>query len=149
GSGAITLAITNNTIRHYANGGIYDDNTGGNYSVNLNITGNTATEPDGSAFTGLAVTAGAPSSTDAITVCANITGNNFSAGDPSDFADIILGVSTAASTMRLPGYAGSSLTDVQNFVTANNNVAGTNVFAYTDPPATASNFVGGAACPTP
>ena len=51
--------------------------------------------------------------------------------------------------MRLPGYAGSTTTDVQNFVLSNNNVAGTAVFAYVDPPATDANFTGGAACPTP
>jgi hypothetical protein len=51
--------------------------------------------------------------------------------------------------MRLPGYGGATLTDVQNFVLANNNVAGTVVFAYADAPATAANFTGGAACPTP
>ncbi|HYU25785.1 MAG TPA: hypothetical protein VEO74_11315, partial [Thermoanaerobaculia bacterium] len=150
GSGTIALTINNNVIRNYGgNAGIYDDNTGGNYSVNLNITGNTTAEPGAGAFAGLAVTAGAPSSTDAITVCANITGNDFSAGDPNDFADIVLGVSTAASTMRLPGYAGSTVADVQTFVFTNNNVPGTAVFAYVDSPATDANFTGGAACPTP
>jgi Bacterial Ig domain/Bacterial cadherin-like domain len=149
GSGTITLTISNNVIRNYANAGIYADNTGGNYAVNVGITGNTTAEPSPSAFAGLALTAGAPSSTDAISVCANITGNDFSAGDPNDFLDIILGVSTAASTMRLPGYAGSTLADVQTFVFNNNNVAGTQVYAYVDPPATDSNFTGGAACPTP
>jgi hypothetical protein len=149
GSGTITLTISNNVIRNYANAGIYADNTGGNYAVNVGITGNTTAEPSPSAFAGLALTAGAPSSTDAINVCANIVGNDFSAGDPNDFLDVILGVSTAASTMRLPGYAGSTTADVQTFVFNNNPVAGTQVFAYTDPPATDANFTGGAACPTP
>src|ERR1051325_6474914 len=102
GSGTITLTISNNVIRNYANAGIYPANTGGNYAVNVGITGNTPAEPSPSAFAGLALTAGAPSSTDAINVCANIVGNDFSAGDPNDFLDVILGVSTAASTMRLP-----------------------------------------------
>ena len=51
--------------------------------------------------------------------------------------------------MRLPGYAGTTLTDVQNFILANNNVAGTTVTASFDAPATAASFIGGAACVTP
>ena len=150
GSGTISLTIDNNNIRQYSgNAGIYLDNTDGNYAVNLNITGNTTAEPGPAAFAGLALAAGAPSSTDAITVCANITGNNFSAGDPSNANDVIVGVSTGGSSMRLPGYSGSTLADVQNFIFANNNVAGTTVSAYVDAPATAASFIGGAACVTP
>src|SRR5205814_648199 len=116
------------------NAGIYMDNTDGNYAVNLNITGNTTAEPGPAAFAGLALAAGAPSSTDAIPVCANITGNNFSAGDPNNANDVFLAVSTGGSSMRLPGYAGTTLSDVQNFILANNNVAGTTVIASFDAP---------------
>jgi hypothetical protein len=83
--GQVTLAITNNTIRQYlGNAGIYADNTGGNYNADLTITGNTTDQPGAGVFAGLALTAGAPSSSDDIDVCANMTGNNFSAGDPND-----------------------------------------------------------------
>lgn len=146
--GQVTLAVTNNNIYQYAgNAAIYADNTGGNYDVNLTITGNIASSPNTNVFAGLALTAGAPSTGDDIDVCANITGNNFSIADPNDANDIILGVSGIASSMRLPGYSGSSETDVQNFVLANNNVAGTVVFAYSD--IGPAGFIGGAACVTP
>jgi hypothetical protein len=150
GSGTISLTIDNNNIRGYSgNAGIYLDNTDGIYALNLNVTGNTTAEPGPAAFAGLALAAGAPSTTDAIPVCANITGNNFSAGDPSNSNDVIVGVSTGGSSIRLPGYSGSTLADVQNFILGNNNVAGTTVNAYVDAPATAASFVGGAACVTP
>jgi hypothetical protein len=150
GSGTISLSIDNNNIRQYlGNAGILLDNTDGNYAVNLNITGNTTAEPGVGAFAGLALAAGAPGTGDAIPVCANITGNNFSAGDPNDANDVIVGVSTAGSSMRLPGYSGSTLAAVQSFILANNNVAGTIVSAYFDAPATATSFIGGAACVTP
>jgi hypothetical protein len=44
---------------------------------------------------------------------------------------------------------GASLAAVQTFVLNNNNFAGTVVNTFVDPPATAANFTGGAACPTP
>lgn len=151
GSGVVTLAITNNRILQYAgNAGIYADNTGGDYDVNLTVTGNTLAQPGPFAFAGIALAAGAPSSTDDIDICANIAGNDVSAGDPNGFADIYMGVSTGASSIRLPGYAGSSTTDVENYLKANNlNSGATEVFVYVDAPATAGNFVGGAACPAP
>ena len=155
GSGSIVLALTNNQIRQYAgNAGIYMDNTDGNYKLDLTITGNTTAEPGAGAFAGLALTAGAPSSADDIDICAQIGGagglaNDFSGGDPTNSNDIIVGVSTGPSSIRLPGYGGSSLANVQTYLVNNNNFAGTVATAYVDSPATAANFTGGAACPTP
>ena len=155
GTGTITLDVSNNQIRQYlGTAGIYADNTAGSYTVNANITGNTIAEPGPApnTFAGIALTAGAPLSTDAISVCANITGNIVSTGDPSDLNDIIIGGgASGASTIRLPGIASNpSDTDVQSFIFANNNVPGTAVLAYSDAPGgTASTFVGGGACPTP
>jgi len=151
------VAVTNNNIRQYkGNAAIFADNTGGNYDINATITGNTAAEPGSGAFAGLALTAGGPTTSDDIDVCANITGNNFSAGDPSNSNDIILGGgASGASTMRLPGLVPSGTeaqrqTQVQTFVLNNNNTAGTVVTAYVDSPATfASLFIGGAACTSP
>lgn len=155
--GVATIAITNNVIRRYnGNAGIYADNTGGNYDVNLTITGNTTAEPGVGAFAGLALAAGAPASANDIDVCASITGNDFSAGDPANASDIILGGgASGASSIRLPGLVPSGTeaarqAQVQSFLLANNNVAGTVVSAYVDAPATfASTFIGGAACTTP
>jgi uncharacterized repeat protein (TIGR01451 family) len=151
GGGSVTLAVTNNDIRQYAgSAGIYDDNTGGNYGVNLSVKNNVLAEPGSSVFAGLVLTAGAPSSSDDIDVCADITGNDFSTADPNDSIDVLVAVSTAASSMRLPGYVGATTSDVQTFIQNNNlNSATTAVLAYTDPPATDANFIGGAACAQP
>jgi hypothetical protein len=153
GAGTITLRIANNDIRQYVgNGGLFFDNTGGSYSANFTITGNTTAEPGGGAFAGLAITNGSPGSADTVNVCADVTANDFSNGDPADANDVIVGASGSAAghTFRLPGFGGSTLNDVQNFVKGNNlNPATTAVTAYTDPPVTPAAFVGGASCPTP
>jgi len=155
GTGTVALTIANNEIRNYGgNAGLYFDNTGGSYTANFTITGNTTAEPGGGAFAGLALTNGAPSSTDTVNVCATITGNDFSAGDPSDSNDVIVGASGAAvgHTFNLPGYAGgANLANVQTFIQNNNlNPGSTAVFAYTDPPVTPAAFTGsGSSCPTP
>jgi hypothetical protein len=148
------IALTNNTIRNYSgNAAIFDDNTGGNYDVNLTVTGNTATNPGAGVGAGLAIGTGAPSSTDDIDVCANITSNDFSAStNNAGDSDILLGVSTGASTMRLPGLTTPATgPQIQTFVRNNQtNAAQTNVVAFIDPPATfAANFLGGAACTSP
>jgi hypothetical protein len=155
GTGTIALTITNNVIRNYSgNAGLFFDNTGGSYTANFTITGNTTAEPGGGAFAGLALTNGGSGSTDTINVCATITGNDFSAGDPSDSNDIIVGASGAAigHTFNLPGYAGgANLANVQTFIQNNNlNPGSTAVVAYTDPPVTPAAFTGtGTSCPTP
>ena len=146
--GAATIAITNNQIHQYkGNAGIYADNTGGDYNVNLTITGNVTDTPGTNAFAGLALAAGAPLTTDDIDVCASVTGNNFSTGDPSNSNDIILGVSGTASSIRLPGYSGTTTAQVANFVDGNNlNSATTATTAYDDNGngSTAPSFSGGA-----
>ena len=154
--GVATVALTDNQIRRYGgNAAVFADNTGGAYNVNATLQGNLGDEAGAGAFAGLALTAGAPASSDDIDVCAQIGGagalrNDFHAGDPANSNDIILGVSTGNSSMRLPNYAGATLADVQNFVFGNNNFAGTAVAAFVDAPATPANFTGGAAaCPTP
>jgi len=151
GSGGIRLAITNNVIRQYlGNAGMYFDNTDGSYTADFTITGNTVAEPGAAAFAGLALTSGAPSSGDTIQVCAAITGNDFSSGDPLDSNDVIVGGgASGASSIRLPGYAGSTLAAVETFIKGNNLNAGTTAtVAYSDPgPATI--FTGGASCTLP
>ena len=129
---------------------MYFDNTDGSYTADFTITGNTVAEPGAAAFAGLALTSGAPSSGDTIQVCAAITGNDFSSGDPLDFNDVIVGGgASGASSIRLPGYAGSTLAAVETFVRGNNlNGGATAVVAYSDPgPETI--FIGGASCTLP
>jgi hypothetical protein len=134
----MSYTITNNTILQYlGNAAIYADNTGGSYTANFTITGNTAAQPGAGAFAGLAITNGSPGSGDTIDVCADIKNNDFSAGDPANANDIIVGASGAAAghTFNLPGYAGASLANVQTFI-QNNNLPSATATAYTDAPAT-------------
>lgn len=73
-----------------------------------------------------------------------------STGDPFNSTDIIVGGgASGGSFLRLPGYGGSSLADVETFIRNNNlNTGTTAVVAYSDPgPATI--FTGGASCATP
>lgn len=152
GAGTVNLNIANNTIRQYAgNAGMYFDNTGGSYTANFTIVNNVMDQPGPAIFAGLAITNGAPASTDTINVCADIRNNDFSAADPNNVFDVILGISgaNAGHTFRLPGYAGTTLAQVEAFVKGSNlNAAATVVGAYSDSPPD-TMFVGGAACPTP
>jgi hypothetical protein len=153
GTGTLGLTITGNTIRQYDGAGIYADNTDGSYTANFTITGNTTAEPDANAFAGLVLTNGAPGSGDTVKVCAKVSSNDFSTGDPGNSADILVGVSGAAAghTFNLPGYTGSTLANVQTFLAnANLNSSATAVSAYADSPAPVSAFTGiGTSCPTP
>ena len=154
GAGTMSYTITNNVIRQYkGNAGIFADNTGGSYTANFTITGNTTAEPGASSFAGLAVTNGSPGSGDTIQVCADIKNNDFSAGDPTNANDIIVGASGAAAghTFVLPGLATFTEAGVETFI-KNNNVlpANTAVSAFVDVPVTFSSFTGtGTSCPTP
>jgi hypothetical protein len=155
GTGTMSYTITNNTILQYlGNAAIYADNTGGSYTANFTITGNTAAQPGAGALYALAITNGSPGSADTINVCADIKNNDFSAGDPANANDIIVGASGAAAghTFNLPGYAGgANLANVQSFIQNNNlNPGTTAVNAYTDAPVTAAAFTGvGTTCSTP
>jgi hypothetical protein len=157
GSGTVGLTILNNQIRNWFSSGLYFDNTGGTYTANFTIQGNTIAEPGPSAFSTLSLTNGAPASTDTINVCAAIGGgsaalrNTFTG--PTNVADVWLIASGAATghTFNLPGYAGGSTAAVQSFVGANNTISGGATYVVsTDPPVTASAFTGtGSTCPTP
>jgi hypothetical protein len=151
GAGTVTLALTNNTIQQYhGNAGIFADNTGGSYPVNITITGNTVRQPGAGAFAGLALTNGSPGSIDTTNVFAKISGNDFSTGDPANANDIIVGASGSAAathTFTLSGATAAdvaSLAAIQTFLKNSNNLNGasaaTAVTAYTDPPVTVSAF---------
>jgi hypothetical protein len=157
-AGTVTLAITNNTIQQYnGNAGIFADNTGGSYPVNITITGNTVRQPGPNAFAGLALTNGAPGSTDTTNVFAKISGNDFSTGDPANANDIIVGASGSAAgthTFTLSGATAAdvaSLTAIQTFLQNSNNLNGasatTAVTAYTDAPVTVTAFNPSASSP--
>jgi hypothetical protein len=155
--GQATIAITNNQIHGYhGNFGISADNTAstnGAYNVDLTITGNVTDTPSPTtSFGGLGLTAGAPPpSNNDIDVCAAVTGNDFSNGDPANSNDIIAGGgANGASTLRLPGLVTTTLAGAAAFLKANNlNSATTIVNTYSDIPGGASPFAGGPACATP
>src|SRR5690606_32080942 len=120
GGGTMTFDITGNQIRQYAgNAAIYADNTGGSYTANFTIRNNLAAEPGVLAFTGLALTNGAPGSSDTINVCADIRNNDFSAAAPGILSDIMVAASGAATghTFNLPGLPQPpTLSGVQEFI---------------------------------
>jgi hypothetical protein len=161
GVGTMSYTITNNAIHQiHGNAHIFADNTGGSYTANFTILGNTLDTPGAGWFAGIAVTNGSPASADTVNVCARIGGATAAEKNTLNLGGqlgVILGSDGAASghNFNLPGYTGgASFTNVQNFVQANN--AGsftTNAFA--DAPATAAAFIGtgppgdSTSCPTP
>lgn len=151
GTGTLGLTITNNTIAQYSTAGIYADNVDGSYAANFTITGNTTAQPSPEAFAGLVLTNGSPGSGDTVNVCAKITGNNFSGGDPANTSDVYITASGAGAghTFNLPGYVGTTLANVAGFIGGNNPPTAT-VLVQTDAPVTAAAFTGtGTTCPTP
>jgi hypothetical protein len=160
GGGTIGLTITGNQIRNwFGNGAMWFDNTGGTYTTNFTITGNTIAEPGSNSQASIAITSGGTGvAGDTINVCATIGGagglKNIITG-AGGLTDVYLGATGAASgshSFNLPTYAGgANLTNVQNFVTANNTISGgATVIAYADAPNSAAGFTGvGSSCPTP
>jgi hypothetical protein len=156
GAGSMGYTITNNAI-HEINGSahIFADNTGGSYTANFTIEGNTLDTPGAGWFAGIAITNGAPSSTDTINVCAKIGGASAAEKNTFNLAGnlgVIVGSSGAAAghVFNLPTYAGgANLTNVENFIQGNNQ-GSFSTLAYEDPPATAAAFTGtGTDCGTP
>ncbi len=155
GTGTMSYTISNNQI-HQINGNahIYADNTGGSYTANFTITGNLFDTPGG-VFTGVAITNGAPTSTDTINVCAKIGGSTLAEKNTLNFSGnnavyVYVAGAAAGHTFNLPGYAGgANLTNVENFIQGNNTGAFTTT-ADVQPNATANQYTGlGAGCNTP
>ncbi len=160
GAGAIKLAITNNTVQRYnGNGGIYADNTGGSYSVDMTVTGNTFRQAGTNVFAGLAVTNGSPSSGDTTNVVLRALNNDFSdssdpAGGGADIYVTASGSSAGTHTFTLSGAAAAdvaSLSAIQTFLKNNNNLNGasaaTLTYASVDAPVTLSQFKASASLP--
>ncbi|HJQ22327.1 MAG TPA: hypothetical protein VKA60_00335, partial [Blastocatellia bacterium] len=154
GGGTISLTIKDNTIQQiHGNSHIYADNTGGSYTANFTIEHNTFNNWQGTNFAAIAITNGAPSSSDTVNVCAKIGGstaaekNTFNLGSN---IGVIVGSSGAAAghTFNLPGYAGgANATNIQNFIAGNNTMNTATVSAYADAPATLAAFTGsGTSC---
>jgi hypothetical protein len=159
GTGTMSYTITNNQIHQISgNAHIYADNTGGSYTANFDIRGNTLDTPVApNWFGGILMSNGANLSSDTVNVCAKIGGstladkNTFNLGAGQIGVFIVSSGAAAGHTFNLPGYAGgANLTNVQNFIAGNNTMNGTTVSASNDPPATAAAFTGvGTGCGTP
>ena len=160
GTGTMSSTIANNQIHQiHGNAHIYADNTGGSYTANFTITGNTldgAQPPNW--FAGIAVTNGSPTSSDTVNVCAKIGGSTAAEKNTLNLGGnlgIIVGSSGAASghTFNLPGLSTSTEAGVESFLSNNNTsspAGGFTTNAYTDAPATFAAFTGtGTSCPTP
>jgi large repetitive protein len=155
GIGTLAATINNNAVHQIAgNSHIYADNTGGSYTANFTIEGNTLDTPGAGIFAGIAITNGSPSSADTVNVCAKIGGatalrNTLNLGGG---LGIIVGASGAAAghAFNLPTFAvAANASNIQGFLAANNTGSFT-TNAYVDAPATFSAFTGtGTTCPTP
>jgi hypothetical protein len=155
GTGLMRFAITNNFINGITgNAFIYADNTGGNYDVDLTLTGNTLHTGGAGVFAGLALTAGGPSTlSDDVDLFAKISGNDFS-DSGANSTDIFMYVATTASTITLSGATAANVdtephrvTFLQNTNNLNGNGSITTVSAGLDGNATNANWLASAASP--
>jgi hypothetical protein len=139
--GALTVAITGNTIREVANRGVDVLARDGSSTINATITGNSIVLSSASALEAIRVDAGALS-TDAVTVCAAISGNT--ATTPAS-SGIRVRQRFTGTTFRLVGYTGapSSASAVAT------HLAATNTASSTLADLGGSGFVGVASCPVP
>ena len=162
GFGTETVSITGNTIRQYNLNGINVLTRLGAPTLNATITGNTAGNPGAFALNGILVNAGASSTgnlggNDAGTLCAgiggagalanSITGAGTNGADPT--ATDFRVRQRFATTVKLPGYGGSTTDDaaVVTFIKGNNGGTPTGSATHQVPPG--GGFIGGTACPTP
>jgi hypothetical protein len=155
GTGTMSYTITNNLIHRIAgNGHIYADNTGGSYTANFTIQGNTFDTPGATEAFAIGMTNGSPMSTDTVNVCAVIGGSTAAQRNTINFnptVGIVVGSSGAngGHTFRLPGLGASNEAAVEAFIQGNNTGAFT-TDAYADAPATFAAFIGtGTNCGTP
>ncbi|MEA2493874.1 MAG: hypothetical protein QOJ29_1785, partial [Thermoleophilaceae bacterium] len=113
GHGTMTLSITNNVIRQYnssgmqfvAGGGIAD---GGGFNLNIsgNTIGNPGTTPTITLLQGIRIDSGVTAG-DTFATCANFGANSITGSSDAANKDFRL-VVNQNTTIRLPGYAGSS-----------------------------------------
>jgi hypothetical protein len=155
GAGTMSFTIRNNAIHQIrGNAHIFADNTGGSYTANFTIQGNTLDTPGVGWFAGIAITNGSPTSSDTVNVCADVGGSPAAEKNTLNLGGglgIIVGSSGAAAghTFNLPGLATFTEAGVEAFLAANNTGSFT-VDAYADAPATFAAFTGsGTSCPTP
>jgi hypothetical protein len=146
-----TVSITSNALYQYDNdAGINLLDREGDSAMNLTITGNTIADPGTFGSWGLLGEAGAQPG-DNGTVCADISGDSIkgSAQSAQGGADFELD-QEFASTIELPGYAGTSqdTNAVVSFVQGNNTGDGTPSGIATTS-GSGGGFAGATSCPAP
>lgn len=153
-----TASITGNTVRQYANFGIFMQTGGsgviGSMSMHVNVTGNTVSNPSTFVFikNGIHLNGGV-SPGDTYFICLNM-------GGAGALANSITGTGTdggtdfrlrqrQSTTVRLPGYAGANNDNaaVVSFIQGRNG--GTPTGSATNTVPTGGGFVGGVPCNTP
>jgi hypothetical protein len=139
--GTLTTAITNNTIREVNGRGIDILARDGSSTLNATITGNAITLTSPSSLEGIRVDGGALS-TDAVKVCAAVSGNT---ATTAGLSGIRVRQRFLNNTFQLAGYAGSPTADaaVVAYLTSTNTVA----TAQADHGG--AGFIGVASCPMP
>lgn len=115
-----TIGVSGNTIDHIGARGLEVFSRDGTGGLDITISGNTVTNPTGSALAGIFVSAiessGAPNS-----ICANITGNTAAGGTFFfGFGGDFLLQKQSTSTFQLEGTAANAVTQVGNTNTATN-----------------------------
>jgi VCBS repeat-containing protein len=155
GQGSHVVRIANNTVRQYRQDGIRtvngetDGGVNGNVDVDMTVTGNTVTEPNGSrGATGFRNEAADPAAV--VDECLDFRGNVMTGSAGSFSTEVRVLHDYAGNVVRLPGYTGAaqSDTDVMAYLSRYNTA--TTVFASV--PGSGPGFVNaGAACvqPTP
>ena len=151
----ITVAITNNQIRQYANASAMNLSVinGATDTLNATITGNTFSNPGTFAGNGLFAQAGAGAG-DAGTMCIDIGGAgalaNSLAGSGANGSEDFRVRQRFNTTVRLPGYVGANNNDaaVVAFIQGRNTGAETGS-ATNNVAGGGGGFVGGAACASP
>jgi hypothetical protein len=140
--GAVTVAVTGNTIREVANRGIDVLARDGSSTINATITGNDIVLTSPISLDGIRVDAGALT-TDAVTVCAAISGNTSTA--IAGLNGIRVRQRFAGTTFKLAGYAGAPT----NNAAVAAFLAGTNTVSAAAADNGGPGFTGVASCPTP
>ncbi|WP_179295984.1 S-layer family protein [Mesorhizobium sp. WSM4312] len=126
-NGTFTVAILNNILTHYDTAGIQISQISGSSTINATVQGNTTSNGDSNAFTGLYVVAGSGLAGDNGVINLLVGGsgtqrNDFSNGDPANGSDVFLAVSGGASTSTINLSRGVSVAPTAEQVVLDNNL---------------------------
>ncbi|MFW8741148.1 beta strand repeat-containing protein [Mesorhizobium japonicum] len=125
-NGTFTIAILNNILTHYDTAGIQISQISGSSTINATVQGNTTSNGDSNAFTGLYVVAGSGLAGDNGVINLLVGGsgtqrNDFSNGDPANGSDVYLQV-TPGSTSTINLSRGVSGAPTAEQVVTDNNL---------------------------